>query len=209
MISNDPFSIRRVSNKYVWWKNVFDFRELNEIERYCNELELRKGVIFSEREKENFDVSTEYRNSEVNFFHRNEETFWIFDRFNETIDKINKEYFQFDLYGYESIQYTTYDGSEKGHYDWHMDSFIDGQIPRDMGGSDTRKLTVVMLLNDRNNFTGGEFQLNMGKEINAETINFERGMLIVFPSFLIHRVTPVLSGIRKSMVIWVEGPKFR
>lgn len=209
MISNDPFSIRRVSNKYVWWKNVFDFRELNEIERYCNELELRKGVIFSEREKENFDVSTEYRNSEVNFFHRNEETFWIFDRFNETIDKINKEYFQFDLYGYESIQYTTYDGSEKGHYDWHMDSFIDGEIPRDMGGSDTRKLTVVMLLNDRNNFTGGEFQLNMGKEINAETINFERGMLIVFPSFLIHRVTPVLSGIRKSMVIWVEGPKFR
>lgn len=209
MISNDPFSIRRVSNKYVWWKNVFNFRELNEIERYCNELELRKGVIFSEREKENFDVSTEYRNSEVNFFHRNEETFWIFDRFNETIDKINKEYFQFDLYGYESIQYTTYDGSEKGHYDWHMDSFIDGQIPRDMGGSDTRKLTVVMLLNDRNNFTGGEFQLNMGKEINAETINFERGMLIVFPSFLIHRVTPVLSGIRKSMVIWVEGPKFR
>lgn len=209
MISNDPFSIRRVSNKYVWWKNVFNFRELNEIERYCNELELRKGVIFSEREKENFDVSTEYRNSEVNFFHRNEETFWIFDRFNETIDKINKEYFQFDLYGYESIQYTTYDGSEKGHYDWHMDSFIDGEIPRDMGGSDTRKLTVVMLLNDRNNFTGGEFQLNMGKEINAETINFERGMLIVFPSFLIHRVTPVLSGIRKSMVIWVEGPKFR
>ena len=211
MISNDPFSIRRISNKYAWWKGAFNTNELNEIERYCGNRELSRGSIFSDRSKdsESFEVSTEYRSSYVNFLKRDDETFWIFDRFNDIADKLNQQFFQFDLYGYDAIQYTTYDGSEQGQYDWHMDSFIDGSVPPNMAGSSQRKLTIVMLLNDPSNFTGGQFQLNTAKEVNAETINLERGMLIGFPSFLIHRVSPVLSGIRKSMVIWIEGPKFR
>jgi PKHD-type hydroxylase len=37
----------------------------------------------------------------------------------------------------------------------------------------------------------------------------KRGTLILFPSFLIHRVTPVNSGVRESMVSWISGPNFR
>ena len=36
-----------------------------------------------------------------------------------------------------------------------------------------------------------------------------RGTLVAFPSYVMHRVTPVTSGTRKSLVAWVAGPKFR
>jgi PKHD-type hydroxylase len=36
-----------------------------------------------------------------------------------------------------------------------------------------------------------------------------RGTLVAFPSYLLHRVTPITSGTRKSLVAWVSGPVFR
>ena len=74
---------------------------------------------------------------------------------------------------------------------------------------DTRKLSVVMMLNDpEKDFEGGEFQMNMSSEDKAETIHMRKGRIVFFPSFFIHRVTPVTKGIRRSLVIWVTGPKF-
>ena len=203
---NDPFQRERITHHHVWWDNAFSEEELDNIVTLCNSETLDDATTIG---TDNQNFVREIRRSKVKFINKNQNTSWIFDRFNDIADKLNQQFFQFELYGYDAIQYTTYDGSEQGQYDWHMDSFIDGSIPPDMAGTSQRKLTIVMLLNDPNNFTGGQFQLNTAKEINAETINLERGMLIGFPSFLIHRVSPVLSGIRKSMVIWIEGPKFR
>jgi PKHD-type hydroxylase len=73
----------------------------------------------------------------------------------------------------------------------------------------TRKLTAVMLLNQPGkDFTGGDLQLFEGTN-NEYSVDQEKGKIILFPSFMIHRVTPILSGIRKSIVIWITGPKFR
>mgnify|MGYP003351822367 FL=1 len=65
----------------------------------------------------------------------------------------------------------------------------------------------VLLLND--GFEGGLFQINKGLESKPETIEMIKGRLLLFPSFIIHRVTPVTKGIRKSLVTWVEGPRFK
>ena len=35
------------------------------------------------------------------------------------------------------------------------------------------------------------------------------GTLCFFPSFLLHRVTPLTSGVRKSLVTWISGANFR
>ena len=73
-----------------------------------------------------------------------------------------------------------------------------------------RKLSVTFLLNDpKKDFKGGTFQINSGEEKNAESVPMRKGDIIVFPSFLIHRVAPVTKGTRKSIVVWVLGPKFR
>ena len=75
---------------------------------------------------------------------------------------------------------------------------------------DTRKLTLVMLLNEPGkDFTGGEFHINEGNQDSPTVPEYYRGRILAFPSFFCHRVTPVITGIRKSLVIWIEGPKFR
>lgn len=104
----------------------------------------------------------------------------------------------FDVAGNENIQYAEY-GPEQ-HYNWHVDTFpLCGQ-PLD------RKLTAVCLLNDPSEFTGGEFQIRLYSEYTAPLV---KGSVIAFPSFLEHRVTPVLAGVRKTATIWFNGPRFR
>jgi len=36
-----------------------------------------------------------------------------------------------------------------------------------------------------------------------------KGRVLAFPSFMIHGVAPVTKGKRESVVVWVEGPKFK
>jgi PKHD-type hydroxylase len=72
-----------------------------------------------------------------------------------------------------------------------------------------RKLSIAMLLNTPGeDFEGGEFQINGWRENKPINIDIRKGRIIAFPSFMIHRVCPVTKGVRKSLVIWVSGPKF-
>jgi len=72
-----------------------------------------------------------------------------------------------------------------------------------------RKLSIVMLLNNPvKDFSGGEFELNINNEQKPLVPEMNKGTIIAFPSFLLHRVKPVYLGVRKSIVIWVEGPRF-
>jgi PKHD-type hydroxylase len=48
-------------------------------------------------------------------------------------------------------------------------------------------------------------QLNKNEHEMAQ----KRGRILFFPSFILHKVHPVTKGVRKSIVAWVEGPKFR
>lgn len=204
MIYNNPIDRRKSTYPYILWNIPFSEEELEKIKF------LEKGFQFSESQtfaaddlKNNPDV----RRSKVHFFQRNDETYWIFDRLNSCIKNINDEFYGFDLNGYNQIQYTVYSAEDQGMYDWHMDTFLGRN---DNKTEDTRKLTLVMLLSDPSkDFVGGEFLLNFSKEENAETLPLSKGRLVAFPSFLLHKVKPVIRGVRKSLVIWVEGPKFK
>jgi PKHD-type hydroxylase len=204
MISNDPFFKRRITHNYVSWSNTFSDQEITNIQNLCEKEEFDKAATVDKGED-----CDNHRRSKVKFFDKNEDNFWIFDKFNNVIDTINNQFYDFDLYGYKNFQYTIYDSSNNGMYDWHMDTIL-SKVPNDMLSGSTRKLSLVMLLSQPyEEFTGGEFQFNGSMEKYAITPTFNKGDIIVFPSFMIHRVKPVLLGIRKSIVIWVEGPKFR
>lgn len=204
MITNDPFLKRRITHSHILWNNAFTQEELSNIQNICEKEEFHKATTVGKGEE-----CEDHRRSKLKFFDRNEDNFWIFDRFNSVIDSINNQFYNFDLYGYRSFQYTVYDSCEKGEYNWHKDIILG----KNLGGMDsqgTRKLSLVMLLTQPQvDFTGGEFQLNLGMEKDSITPTLNKGDIIAFPSFLIHRVKPVLLGVRKSIVIWVEGPKFR
>jgi PKHD-type hydroxylase len=200
-VSNDLFMRRRMTPSNFWIDGVFDDSEIGNIANYCETLELNDAKIVTD------EYVNQVRISKVAFIGKDDTTEWFYNKFNHVINRVNNNYYGFDLHGYESIQYTTYD--KDGKFEWHTDLLYDQQLGNTKN-SDTRKLSLVMLLNTPGeDFTGGEFLINTGKEEDAITIAMKRGTIVSFPSFIPHKVAPVTSGIRKSLVIWVEGPKFR
>jgi PKHD-type hydroxylase len=84
-----------------------------------------------------------------------------------------------------------------GHYDWHIDS----KAPIN---NVQRKLSISILLND--DFEGGGLEFDFQR---GENVLKSQGDVVVFPSFLHHRVNPVTDGVRYSAVTWGYGPAFR
>jgi PKHD-type hydroxylase len=130
---------------------------------------------------------------------RTAETEWLYERLQSLMRTVNERVYQFDLRGFsEEFQYTVYHGAEGSHYDWHID----------LGARKMqRKLSLSLQLTDPGGYEGCDLQFRAGHEI--ETAPRQRGAAIVFPSFVLHRVTPIASGTRKSLVVWAAGPKFR
>ena len=99
----------------------------------------------------------------------------------------------------ETTQIGRYKATDEGFYDWHEDA----SPPRD---GMQRKLSVSILLSDPSEFEGGELQF---KGMEDRKILTKQGSIVVFPSFIEHRVTPVTKGVRYSSVTWVQGPSFK
>ena len=127
-------------------------------------------------------------------------TFWLYERLMQYMEVANQEMWNFDLTVLnDSIQYTVYDGTEKGFYDWHLDIGPDELA--------LRKVSLVVQLSNPGDYEGGELQLQRGKYVDTPTKT--KGSVILFPSYLLHRVTPVTSGTRKSLVLWAGGKSLR
>ena len=122
------------------------------------------------------------------------------DSLYEIVNEINATEYGFDIYNYAHLQYTVYDESNKGHYDWHKDDSIVGK------GIMRRKLSVSVQLSDSHEYEGGDFEMQ-GMKL-PESLR-KKGTVLVFPSYELHRVTPVTKGTRKSLVAWFVGPLWR
>ena len=199
MIYNNPIERSQITYSYVTWHGAFTDDEIKKIVDYCDEIGTETGTTLGSIDKEKV---RDVRVSNVKFHHPNENNRWIFERLNDTIHRANQQFYNFDLNGYEYFQYTTYD--KDGRYDWHTDMAF-GYMEKNTD-LQPRKLSLSLLLND--DFEGGEFQINVGQESNPTSIELKKGQIVLFPSFITHRVTPVTQGVRKSLVVWTLGPKF-
>jgi PKHD-type hydroxylase len=203
-IYNYPDERSVITYPYCHRDNAFTEQELDFMCDYFSRHELNQATVMSSDKP----LDEEIRRSKVKFFYRDEKTFYVFDKLNSVIEEINDRFYNFILNGYDSFQYTEYHEKEKGAYNFHMDTSFGPRNNADQ--FETRKLSVVMCLNRPGvDFEGGQFCMNTGSENDAFEVEMKRGRIIFFPSFLIHRVAPVTMGIRKSLVIWVTGPKFR
>ena len=101
------------------------------------------------------------------------------------------------LTGIEQVQMGRY--KIGGHYDYHKDL----DVPN--AKNEQRKLSAVLFLSNPEDYEGGEFEF---KDIKFDKPKFPKGTIIVFPSFLDHRVNPVISGERITAVCWASGPAF-
>jgi PKHD-type hydroxylase len=116
-----------------------------------------------------------------------------------TMKKVNGNHFGFEgMQITEYAQYTEYPSG--GFYDWHMDSDINfAHEPT------VRKISMTCLLSHESEFEGGELEIE--KEKNK--VKLVQGQAVFFASFIRHRVAPVTSGVRKSLVMWFGGPPLR
>ena len=104
----------------------------------------------------------------------------------------------------ERIQFTKYKKNQ--HYNFHCDSSIQdickyGKI---------RKLSLVACLSNPKEFKGGDFEFQFRNNNDPTIITpapelRNKGTIVVFPSFLYHRVTPLIKGTRYSLVMWTRG----
>lgn len=194
MLYYNPNEISFITHPYCYTHKIFDDKELKKIIAYCDALPKIVGEVRGSTEIEGI------RKSNIAWVKYQNECKWFYDKLANAIDFLNQTFYQFNLTGFQNYQFTEYTAKDKGKYDWHIDMPLgDNSQPL------TRKLSATLLLND--GFEGGQFEfLNVSKKNQPQML---AGSLIVFPSFMVHRVTEVSKGIRNSLVCWCVGPKFK
>jgi len=187
-----------LSGALVAWEGLFSDAELDAI------VKLGDGLALEKAELSVGGVGYEnIRATQVAWVPREARTEQLYRRMEEAILQINARYFRFDLSGLAMFQYALYGGPEGGHFDWHKDY---GRDPSDPG-QEPRKLTISLQLSDASDYEGCDLQLRGGNQI--DTAPRTRGCLIAFPANVLHQVTPIRKGTRRSLVAWAVGPEFR
>src|SRR5260221_663144 len=118
------------------------------------------------------------------------------------ICRVNSLLWYFDLTGIvpdDPAMLLSYRGASGDHYDWHID--IGG------GCTASRKLGFTVQLSASSEYVGGDLEF---RTIAGDREAFRRkGLMLVFPAYWLHRVTPVTKGNRQVIVGWIHGPSFR
>jgi PKHD-type hydroxylase len=180
---------------FATWENAFSTEELDILQhkaRLSNQdASVGMGNVGG--------IDKSIRRSQVNWLNSSPENVWLFERLSDICSRLNMDFFRFDLTGFgESLQLTNYDQSENGMYGWHQD----------YGGNGvSRKLSMTIQLSDASEYDGGNLQVMTTGE--PMTMRKQRGLIVAFPSYVLHQVTPVTRGSRQSLVVWVSGPAFK
>jgi PKHD-type hydroxylase len=179
------------------WENGFSTDELNKLELYCDSLPRDKATITG---KTKDDEYSEIRITETAWINHNKDIDWFYERMAGIVNELNMRFYRFDLTEFqENFQYTVYTAENRSHYAWHID-----QSPMT---SMARKLSLSVQLSRPDEYSGCDLELMTKKDIDIAPKT--RGTVIAFPSYTLHRVTPIRKGTRKALVIWVGGPNFK
>jgi PKHD-type hydroxylase len=147
-------------------------------------------------------VQENARRSDVSWLGFKPELAFLWDKFSRVISDVNSRFYHYDLTGfYEPMQLGVYTEHQLGHYDWHTDNSVNST-------GTPRKLSMSLLLSDPSEFEGGLLQVKTTSD-EIQTLDCAKGRAWFFPSYTLHRVTPVTKGIRRSLVLWIGGPPFR
>ena len=192
-----PIDLTANQTNYYWFEKGFSPEELTEIERLVSNIDFVRGQTQGDDEF----TENEYRKSNIKWVPITDQYKWIYDKIGEMAYEANQNLYHFDLHNMpENIQYTEYYDHEKGHYDWHMDT--------GHGTLSQRKLSVTVQLSDHHEYEGGDLQIWPGGTYPLVAPR-GKGNVVIFPSFMMHRITPITRGTRKSFVLWLGGGHYR
>lgn len=174
---------------YAFWNNAFSKEECKTIINIAKDKGLIKGKTTGE---------SDVRDSKISWLYPIDNMDWVFRRVTDIVLNLNERFFNFDLFGLnEGFQFTNYE-APSGKYGKHIDRAIN--IP-------VRKLSISIQLTNPEEYDGGELYLY--NDDKGTLMDKTQGTLIIFPSYVLHEVTPVTKGERNSLVTWVTGNQFK
>ena len=173
------------------WQSALSKQQINEILNLVDNNSLFNAPVFSSSKS-----IQKKRSSKICWVNES----WVQELLWEYILEANKKTFHVDVINKSEIQFTEYRSDEGGKYDWHHDVNWNAQEGLD------RKLSISIQLSDKTDYLGGDFEF---EEINSSMDFKGIGTIIIFPSYLRHRVTKVTSGTRRSLVAWFYGPNWK
>jgi len=188
-------AVQKRTPPYVWGNGLFSDAELDKINAYALGLPAKQVQVgFPLAYKPNLNRST------VRHLVPNGDTMWIYQKISLMVSLLNSQHYKYDITGFdEPLYHVTYKAEDEGHYTWHVD--------RNGDGKPARKLSITFQMTDPATYDGGNLEINAYGSIDV--CPRERGKLILFPSYEVHRVTPVTRGTRSALVAWSVGPAFR
>ena len=180
--------------QYFWFDSFFSPDQCQEIISIGKTYPQEGGQTFSGAGGEPSSI----RSSTIRWIdYQDPNVRWLIDELGRMAIEANRQLFKLDLYGFtEKLQFTEYEGQGR-HYDWHPD------IGPNMS---KRKISIVVQLSDEKDYEGGELLINTGQMLVPSK---KQGSVILFPSFLMHKVEPLRSGSRYSLVSWISGNTWR
>lgn len=198
----------RLKPSYCVWQRHFSDDFCDKVMAYAGTLDFMEGAV-------RYDPEKKSRSSNVAWIADTPENAWVVDPIADLVAVTNRKYWQWDVSGRESFQYTRYETGQ--FYGWHADARAEPYPEDGRWPGLTRKISVTVSLSDENEYDGGDFVLEdttlspgkPGKRIKALGQARKRGSVIIFASHLHHEVRPVIRGIRQSLVGWFLGPPFR
>lgn len=178
----------KVVDNYFTPDEVDKIVDLEELQKFS------KGTFGPEGQQQSDE---EARNSDISWIYPDAQSQWVFDKFGILLGHVNHDVFMYDIDGFDYFQYTRY--KKKQHYDWHFDRFMEYSTWE-------RKISAIIMLSDPEEYKGGELDIVAGgNPEKPTTIKPSKGSVVFFASWMVHRVRPVTSGTRKTLVTWVMG----
>lgn len=193
-----PFELN-TSKVWAYRDNVFSNTECDKIIQIASQFKTKSAETERIQADKNYRISTIswlFPHSENQI--RDKSVAWIYERISAALYELNNFYFNFDLYGFsEPLQFTEYN-APNGNYKYHIDTIENYHV---------RKLSMVIQLTDPAEYEGGELEIKTDE--TPKQMNKRQGSIIVFPSYILHRVNTVTKGRRNSLVGWISGPQFK
>ena len=170
----------------------------------CNTIIERSSPYFKKAIIGDESKTNTFRKSEISWLTGTIKHLDLYIPVMQLINKINSEFYNFDLEECERFQITKYDESNQGFYKPHEDAIYD-DVGKDQR---VRKLSLSIQLTSPEHYEGGTLDFpNDVNKFNVEDSK-EQGTAVFFPSYVTHGVKPVTKGTRYSLVCWVHGPNF-
>lgn len=184
------------SQPYAFQEQYFTKSECEAIETVAGRYQAIPAYL-----GQNAGVDTQIRRNLVAFLPRDDaDTHWIFQRVAQAVRDFNQQFWQYQLSFIETLQYTLYQ-QPGDFYTNHMDMSFDHS-------QDVRKLSFSVQLSNPDQYQGSDLEfLRRGNEYYPPVRT--QGTIVMFPAFMVHQVTPLISGTRASLVGWVMGPPFQ